>query len=157
MTVKYGEMTNLVTPTISIDQYKPKIGEANETVVVAFEVAFEQPAKDLSNLIETDVVESLDVDVSDGPNSDGKYMVFVEFDRDGNLYENIMNIIKVASQVTAITEWKYNYYKGTDSADLTAENLAETVLDNPEEYVLRYANNEETNESLSRMKELAGL
>ena len=62
MTVKYGEMTNLVTPTISIDQYKPKIGEANETVVVAFEVAFEQPAKDLSNLIETDITESLDVD-----------------------------------------------------------------------------------------------
>lgn len=157
MTVKYGEMTNLVTPTISIDQYKPKIGEANETVVVAFEVAFEQPAKDLSNLIETDVTESLDVDVSDGPNSDGKYMVFVEFERDGNLYENIMNIVKVASQATSITEWKYSYYKGTDSADLTAENLAETVLDNSEEYVLRYTNNEETNESLSRVKELAGL
>jgi hypothetical protein len=157
MTVKYGEMTNLVTPTISIDQYKPKIGEANETVVVAFEVAFEQPAKDLSNLIETDVTESLDVDVSDGPNGDGKYMVFVEFERDGNLYENIMNIVKVASQATSITEWKYSYYKGTDSADLTAENLAETVLDNSEEYVLRYTNNEETNESLSRVKELAGL
>lgn len=157
MTVKYGEMTNLVTPTISIDQYKPKIGEANETVVVAFEVAFEQPAKDLSNLIETDVTDQLDVDISDGPNADGKYMVFVEFERDGNLYENIMNIVKVASQATAITEWKYNYYQGTDSADLTAENLAETVLDNSEEYVLRYANNEETNESLSRMKELAGL
>ena len=46
MTVKYGEMENLVTPTISIDQYKPKIGEANETVVVAFEVSFEQPARD---------------------------------------------------------------------------------------------------------------
>jgi len=150
-------MTNLVTPTISIDQYKPKIGEANETVVVAFEVAFEQPAKDLSNLIETDVTESLDVDVSDGPNGDGKYMVFVEFERDGNLYENIMNIVKVASQATSITEWKYSYYKGTDSADLTAENLAETVLDNSEEYVLRYTNNEETNESLSRVKELAGL
>lgn len=157
MTVKYGEMTNLVTPTISIDQYKPKIGEPNETVVVAFEVAFEQPAKDLSNLIETDTTESLDVDVSDGPNSDGKYMVFVEFERDGNLYENIMNIVKVASQATSITEWKYSYYKGTDSADLTAENLAETVLDNSEEYVLRYTNNEETNESLSRVKELAGL
>ena len=157
MTVKYGEMTNLVTPTMSVDQYKPKIGDPNETVVVAFEVAFEQPAKDLSNLIETDVTESLDVDVSDGPNSDGKYMVFVEFERDGNLYENIMNIVKVASQATSITEWKYSYYKGTDSADLTAENLAETVLDNSEEYVLRYTNNEETNESLSRVKELAGL
>ena len=158
MTVKYAEMENLVTPTISIDQYKPKIGEPNETVVVAFEVAFEQPAKDLSNLIETDVIETLDVDVSDGPNADGKYMVFVEFDRNKDLYEGIMNIVKIASQVTAITEWKYNFYKGTDSADLTAENLAETVLDNSEEYVLRYSNDDtETNESLDRVKELAGL
>lgn len=156
MTVKYGEMTNLVTPTISIDEFKPKIGEANETVVVAFEVAFEQPAKDLSNLIETDVTDSLDVEISEGPNAEGKYMVFVEFDRNGSLYENIVNIVKVASNATGITEWKYSYFKGEDAKDLTAENLAETILDNSEEYVLRYSN-DTTNESLLRVKELAGL
>ena len=77
MTVKYGEMTNLVNAVVSIDQYKPKIGEASETVVLAFEVDVEQAAGDLSNLIETDVVESLDVDVSQGPNNRGKHMVFV--------------------------------------------------------------------------------
>ena len=64
MTVKYGEMVNLVNAVVSIDQYKPKIGEASETVVVAFEVDQEGAASDLSNLIETDVVENLDVDVS---------------------------------------------------------------------------------------------
>lgn len=157
MTVKYGEMENLVTPTISIDQYKPKIGEANETVVVAFEVAFEQPAKDLSNLIETDVTDHLDVDVSEGPNSDGKYMVFLEFERNNQLFEKIMSIMKVASQVTGITEWKYSYYKGEESKELTLENLGETVLDNSAEYVLRYIDAEETNESLERMRKLAGL
>jgi len=157
MTVKYGEMENLVTPTISIDQYKPKVGEANETVVVAFEVAFEQPAKDLSNLIETDVTDHLDVDVSEGPNSDGKYMVFLEFERNNQLFEKIMSIMKVASQVTGITEWKYSYYKGEESKELTLENLGETVLDNSAEYVLRYIDAEETNESLERMRKLAGL
>lgn len=157
MTVKYGEMENLVTPTISIDQYKPKIGEANETVVVAFEVAFEQPAKDLSNLIETDVTDHLDVDVSEGPNANGKYMVFLEFNRDETLFEKIMNIMKVVSQVSAITEWNYSYYKGDQARELTLENLGETVLDNSDEYVLRYSNNDETNESLERVKELAGL
>jgi len=157
MTVKYGEMENLVTPTISIDQYKPKVGEANETVVVAFEVAFEQPAKDLSNLIETDVTDHLDVDVSEGPNSDGKYMVFLEFERNNQLFEKIMSIMKVASQVTGITEWKYSYYKGDESKELTLENLGETVLDNSAEYVLRYIDAEETNESLERMRKLAGL
>jgi hypothetical protein len=157
MTVKYGEMTNLVTPIISIDQYKPKIGEPNETVVVAFEVAFEQPAKDLSNLIETDVTDSLDVDVSEGPNTDGNYMVFVEFVRDTELRQKIQEIVKIVSNVTTITEWKYNYYKGSDSLDLNEDNLANTVIDNPDEYVLKYSNNDETNESLQRVKTLAGL
>lgn len=158
MTVKYGEMENLVTPTISIDQYKPKIGETNETVVVAFEVAFEQPAKDLSNLIETDVTDHLDVDVSEGPNRDGKYMVFLEFNRDETLFEKIMNIMKVVSQVTGITEWNYNYFKGDQSRELTLENLGETILDNSQEYVLRYSNETEpANESLERVRQLAGL
>lgn len=156
MTVKYGEMTNLVSPTISIDQYKPKIGEPNETVVVAFEVAFEQPAKDLSNLIETDVTESLDVDISEGPNNDGKYMVFVEFVRDSSLRQKIQEVVKIVSNVTTITEWKYNYYKGSDALELSEDNLLNTVIDNPEQYVLKY-NNNETNESLQRVKALAGL
>ena len=157
MTVKYGEMENLVTPTISIDQYKPKIGEANETVVVAFEVSFEQPARDLSNLIETDVVENLDVDVSEGPNADGKYMVFVEFNRNPELFEKIMGIIKVASQVTGITEWKYNVYKGEDSYDLTEENLTANLVTDAQEYAMKYNTEDPTVESLTRVKQLAGL
>lgn len=155
MTVKYDEMTNLVTPIISIDEYKPKIGEANETVVVAFEVAFEQPAKDLSNLIETDITENLDVDISQGPNKNGNYMVFVEFERDKKLAEKIMGVVKVASQVTGITEWKYSYYKGDNTQDLTEDNLSSTIITDQEQYVLKYMNTQ--NESLERVKHLAGL
>ena len=155
MTVKYGEMTNLVNPVVSIDQYKPKIGEVSETVVMAFEVDVEQAASDLSNLIETDVVESLDVDVSQGPNNRGKHMVFVEFERDKNLYENIKNILKVVANVTTITEWQFEYYKGEGAKDLNEENLKNSVLDNPQEYVLKYA--QPKNEELDRVKQLAGL
>jgi hypothetical protein len=157
MTVKYGEMTNLVNPVISVDQYKPKIGEANETVVLAFEVAFEQPAKDLSNLIETGVINTLDVDISEGPNKNGSYVVFVEFERNKDLYNDIMEVVKVASQVTAITEWRFNYFKGEDTLDLTEQNLAETVVDNQETYVLQYGNMQNTNEDIERVKKLAGL
>lgn len=157
MTVKYNEMTDLVTTTVSVDQYKPKIGEANETVVVAFEVSYEQPARDLSNLIETDVIESLDVDISQGPNAEGKYMVFVEFTRDSQLYENIMGIMKVVSNVTGSDDWKFTPYKGSGPMELTQENLQATVLDNPDEYVLKYSTEEPTVESLTRIKHLAGL
>ena len=157
MTVKYGEMENLVTPVVSIDQYKPKIGEANETVVVAFEVAHEQPAKDLSNLIETDVIESLDVDISQGPNNNGKYFVFVEFERNDKLHENILGIMKVVNNVTGINEWKFNFYKGTDSLELNEDNLRNSVIDNSEQYVLKYSTVEDTNESINRLKLLAGV
>ena len=147
-------MINLVNSTISIDQYKPKIGEANETVVVAFEVQQELAAKDLSNLIETDIVESLDVDISQGPNNNGNYLVFVEFARDSKLHNRIMEIMKCVSNVTEITEWQYEYYKGTGAVDLNEDNLKETVLDNQEQYVLKYA---QQNENLNRVKQLAGL
>lgn len=153
MTVKYGEMENLVEPTISIDQYKPKIGEANETVVVAFEVKFEQPAKDLRNLIETDITEHLDVDVSEGPNGQGNTMVFVEFVRDDRLYEKIMGIMKIASQVTGITEWKYNYFKGNSELELTEENLSSTIITDQARYTMTH----QMDESLERVKSLAGL
>tara|TARA_X000001036_G_scaffold173657_1_gene164339 strand:- start:406 stop:873 length:468 start_codon:yes stop_codon:yes gene_type:complete len=155
MTVKYGEMTNLVNAVVSIDQYKPKIGEASETVVMAFEVDVQQAASDLSNLIETDVVESLDVDISQGPNTRGKHMVFVEFTRNSSLYENIRDILKVVSNVTTLTEWKFEYYKGEEVKDLNEENLKDSVIDNPQEYVLKYA--QPKNENLDRVKQLAGL
>lgn len=157
MTVKYGEMVNLVNPKISIDQYKPKIGEANETVVVAFECMLEGAASDLSNLIETDVIRHLDVDVSQGPNKDGNYLVFVEFERNNNLHKSIMEIIKTVSKVTEINEWSFDYYKGDSSKELNESNLSDSVLDNPEQYVLKYSQAEETNEDLDRVKHLAGL
>ena len=157
MTLKHGEMINLVNPTISIDQYRPKIGEVSETVVLAFEVAQEGAAGDLSNLIETDVVKSLDVDVSQGPNNNGKYLVFVEFERNKNLHKNIMEIVKTVSKVTDINEWTYEYYKGEGSKELTEDNLSQTVLDNQQQYVLKYSQTEETNEDLDRVKQLAGI
>lgn len=156
MTVKYGEMKNLVTPVVSIDQYKPKIGEVNETVVVAFEVASEHPAKDLSNLMETDIVDMLDVDVSSGPNDQNKYLVFVEFERNGDLNKKIMKIVKTASNVTGIKEWKYTYFTGNETMELNEDNLNNTIVTDSNEYVLRYSV-KKTNEELERIKQLAGL
>ena len=155
MTVKYGEMVNLVNAVVSIDQYKPKIGEASETVVVAFEVDQEGAASDLSNLIETDVVENLDVDVSQGPNTNGNHLVFVEFTRDKNLHTSIREMLKVVANVTTITEWQFEFYKGDGALELNEDNLKNSVLDNPQEYVLKYA--QPKNEELDRVKSLAGI
>ena len=66
-----------------------------------------------------------------------------------------MEIMKAVSNVTEINEWKYDYYKGEGSKELNEQNLSETILDNQEQYVLKYSN--ETNEDLDRIKTLAGI
>ena len=66
-------------------------------------------------------------------------------------------IIKIYSKVTEINEWSYDYYKGESTKELNESNLGETVLDNPEQYVLKYSQADETNEDLDRVKQLAGL
>ena len=125
-------------------------------MVLAFEVSFERSATDLSNLIETDVVENLDVDISTGPDEDGKYLVFVEFERNEELNEKIVGIVRTVSNVTGITEWKFNYYKGDETVDLTDENLQEFIITDKDEYVMRN-NTESTNEALDRIRHLAGI
>ena len=63
MKVKYGEMENLVTPTISIDQYKPKIGEAKEKVVTNEEAQQKLTPRDYVATI-TEVLDSNRIRVS---------------------------------------------------------------------------------------------
>lgn len=157
MTVKYGEMDGLVTPIISIDEYKPKIGEVHDTVVVAFEVKFEQAAHDLSNLLETDVTENLDVDISQGPGKDGTYIVFIEFKRDQELIDKILSITKTVSNVTSKTKWKFNYYKGEKALPLSKENLIKFVITDKKEYKSRFSPRPEDEDEISRMRSLAGI
>ena len=68
-----------------------------------------------------------------------------------------MEIIKTVTNATEINEWTYEYYKGEDSKELTEDNLSQTVLDNQQEYVLKYSQANETNEDLDRVRHLAGL
>ena len=94
-------------------------------------------------------------------------MVFVEFERNKDLYKNIVGITKIVSNVSGITDWQFSYYKGEGPTELNDENLRSSVLDNPEQYVLQYSTvapetiepeaEEPAVESLQRMKHLAGL
>jgi len=156
MTVKYGEMEGLVTPIISIDEYKPKIGEIADTVVVALEVKFEQAANDLSNLLETDVTENLDVDVSQGPDKNGKYIVFIEFKRDYDIIGKIMSIMKTISNVTSTNKWKFNYYKGKDALPMSRDNLSSALVLDKNEYTSKFLSKDD-NPDIERMKSLAGI
>ena len=70
--IQHNDLTNLISDTVSIDQFKSKIGNDENVVVIAFEIMDKDPAKDLSNFLETGH-EALDIDISQGPNKNNKY------------------------------------------------------------------------------------
>ena len=112
--LEFGDLNGLISDTISIDQYKPKLGKEEETVVVALFVKHEKPAKELSRFIETGDLEHLDVEISPAPDEEGRYVVFVEFKREYNLYNHIKDMLLDINNIIEEKEyvWKYIPYHG---------------------------------------------
>jgi hypothetical protein len=102
--LSFEDLKGLINDNIMIDLHKPKIGSVEDTVVVAFDVTYEDPAKDLSQFIETGALEHLDVEVSASPDVDGTWKVFVEFMRDNDLFEKIAAMVGMTMLLDGLTE-----------------------------------------------------
>jgi hypothetical protein len=151
------EMKGLVLSIISIDQFEPKVGSEEETVVVAFSVNNnEQAAKDLSNFLETGTVELLDVDVSPAPDEKSHYKVFVEFSRNDELYEKTAAMLAdVDKLIGRTTDWQYTAYKLPEPRKFDQERFERDVTTSPEEYTAKYKKTE-ADEIAERMKFMIG-
>lgn len=135
----FEEMQGLVDSVVSIDQYKPKIGDNADTVVVALTVQYEKPANDLSNFIETGISEHLDVESSPAPNSDGVYKVFVEFERSPKLYKKIREMLDGINKITSDKgNWEFTAYKLNDPRTLDEERFHRDVITDPDTYRAKF-------------------
>lgn len=146
--LEYEDLKGLVSNNISIDQYKPKIGEDEDTVVVAFTVTYENPAKDLSHFIETSNIDHLDVEVSSTPDEDGAFHVFIEFKRDLHLFEKIEALLHEVDQITSRDDgaWTYRAYHVKKEVDFNKENFDRDIIDSRVEYRKKYSNDKPVNE-----------
>ena len=52
MGLKYNDLRDTILPMVSVDEYEPKSGDANEIIVVAFFANDQGPADDLDDFIE---------------------------------------------------------------------------------------------------------
>lgn len=145
-----NDLKGLVDSTISIDQYAPKVGTDAETVVVAFTVKYEKPAQDLSNYIETGIVDQLDVEASSVPNEDGEYKVFVEFPRTPNLFHKIKSMLDDVNKVTSNDgEWWFEGFKSSKKIEFNEETFGSIIIQTPEEYKNKYT---KRNEDITRKR-----
>jgi len=132
--LKAGDLEGVVSKRFSIDQYKSKMGEDSNIMVLAFTVDGQAPAKDLERFAEVGYKSVLDADATPGSMEDGKHRVFIEFARKSEVVAQISAFLEDLKLLTNIEEFEYTYHKGQNPTMVSAGNMAETVPTTPEEY-----------------------
>ena len=132
--LKAGDLEGVVSKRFSVDQFKSKMGEDRNIMVLAFSVDGQAPAKDLERFAETGYKEILDADATPGSLEDGKHRVFVEFARVEQVDQHIRKFLDDLSKLTNIETFEFTYHKRTVPFEASAKNLADVLPRTPEAY-----------------------
>ena len=132
--LKAGDLDGVVSKRFSVDQFKSKMGEDRNIMVLAFTVDGMAPAKDLERFAETGYKEVLDADATPGTLADGKHRVFVEFARVEKVDQHIRKFLDDLKKLTNIEIFEFTYHKNTTPFEASAKNLADILPRTPEAY-----------------------
>ena len=132
--LKAGDLEGIVSKRFTVDQYKSKMGEDRNIMVLAFSVDSQAAAKDLERFAETGYKEVLDADATPGSLEDGKHRVFIEFARVESVDQHIKKFLDDLSKLTKIENWEFMYHKRTVPFEASAKNLADVLPRTPEAY-----------------------
>ena len=135
--IRRMDLRGCIQPLISIDEYQPKTGRESEVIVVTFYANDEDPARDLKRFLDKSFVEILDSDVS--PNSDehGKYLVFVEFKRDGSFWDDFFSIVKEVENLTGKLDWQVKPYLSDTAFDIEQDSWESYVITDSSSYMTK--------------------
>ena len=132
--LKAGDLDGVVSKRFSVDQFKSKMGEDKNIMVLAFTVDGMMPAKDLERFAETGYAEVLDADATPGTLEDGKHRVFIEFARVEQVDQHIRKFLDDLMNLTNIEKFEFTYHKRTVPFEASAKNLADILPRTPEAY-----------------------
>jgi len=149
-----NDLKRLIHPELHVDEFKSKLGDDCDVVVLSFKVDSKQPANDLVAFIEKGYDWVIDADVSSGEMEDGSYIVFVELDREESVADNIMDLMGDMMNLTDQKEedWRVRYYKSHKEKQLSLESLQELIPNSPEAYERAYGK-----EDIDALKTAAGI
>lgn len=125
--LRTSDLKGFVSEVFILDQYRSKMGEDKDVIVVSFKVNEKAPAADLMEFIEKGYSFVLDADMSSGEEQDGKYQVFVEFERSKRFPSELKELLSGVSRLTDNYDWRFRYYKDVEGHKFTEEAINETV------------------------------
>jgi hypothetical protein len=169
------DLKNLVHSELHVDEFKSKLGEDSDVIVLSFKVNDKEPANDLAAFLEKGYDCVIDADVSSGEMDDGSYIVFVEIDRKESAANDIMDFMSDLMNLTGqdLGDWRVRYFKSRQERKLSLESLRELIPLTPSEYNSRFNKDEidklkavsgikvdtkaPTNELTEKLRDLAGI
>lgn len=148
------DLDGLVSRKIHIDEYKSKMGDDSDIIVVSFKVTGREPSEDLVDFIEKAYPFVLDADVSSGELDDGEYLVFVEMERTASAVSNILKMLKELDNLTnvKIEEFAFSYSKEGKYTPCDFNNLSVRIPLTPRAYKEKYSD-----EAIEELKAAAGV
>ncbi len=159
--LEQNDLSKLVKPRVTIDEYKSKMGDDADICVLCFTVQGKEPALDLASFIEKGCEWVLDADVSSGEIEDGNFLVFVETERDETLAENICRLLSDMMNLTDqnLDEWVALYPKTKEDGPITIKSLQKLIPLSPEEYQQRVGIEDDVEDEpqLESLRAAAGL
>ena len=125
--LKAGDLDGVISKRFSVDQFKSKMGEDMNIMVLAFTVDGMAPAKDLEKFAETGYKEVLDADATPGTLEDGKHRVFIEFARVEKVDQHIRKFLDDLKNLANIETFEFTYHKNVTPFEASAKNLADML------------------------------
>jgi hypothetical protein len=124
----------LVDDGLLIDMHKTKLGANKDYIVLAIVVNDRTPAHDLASFIENSVYDFEDVEVSSATDTKGRYLIYVELNRDSGAFKTIDGILNDAKRLTGITTWKFKGMSMQNFIPFDEEAFAAHIISDPLEY-----------------------
>ena len=118
-----GDLEHLILPNVSVDEFEPKSGQPDNVVVVGFFAEDQEPANDLASFIERGSHDILDTEVSPAPDEEGRYLIFVEMNRDESMFDNTTKILKDIGKLTNVDEWEIKFHGSDNTIRIKKESI----------------------------------
>ena len=137
MSLKEGDLKNVVLKKLSIDEFEPKTGDAKDVLVLGFQVTESNVGDDLYGFLNGSIVEIRDIEVSPNPNDEGFYMVFVEMDRNDSVVEGIKTLLRDTERLAGKLNWEAKTYLNDNYLPLSEDEIYEYIITDPSKYMSR--------------------
>ena len=124
----------LVDDSVLIDMHKTKLGANKDYIVLAIIINDRTPAHDLASFIENSVYDFEDVEVSSATDTKGRYLIYVELNRDDGAFKTINGILNDTKRLTGIEDWKFKGMGMINSMPFDEETFSANIITNPSEY-----------------------